>query len=83
MDAIKLFHVKDLRLDPENPRLPEEVRGRSQSEILAYLFRNDVLEELAESLADSAFFRTNRSSCIEIARRASSPSSKGTVDLPR
>lgn len=49
--------VESLRLDPKNPRLPERVRGKSQSEILDYLFGRAVLEELAESYMDHGYFR--------------------------
>ncbi len=46
----------ELELDPENPRLPEEVQGAPQAEILAYLFEHDVLTELAESYLINGFF---------------------------
>ena len=48
--------IADLRLDPENPRLPEHLLGGSQDEILKYLFDNDVLEEIASSIRLNGFF---------------------------
>ena len=46
-----------LLLDDENPRLPEGLRGASQSEILGFLHEQGVLEELAQSYLDNGFFR--------------------------
>ncbi len=44
-------------LDDQNPRLPERLHGESQSEILAFLFRQAALEELAQSYLDNGFFQ--------------------------
>jgi hypothetical protein len=46
-----------LVLDQDNPRLPEDVIGRPQSEILTYLFENAVLDELATSYVNNGFFQ--------------------------
>ena len=54
---IQNLAVDELRLDDENPRLPERVRGRPQSEILRFLYENGVLEEIAQSYMDHGFFR--------------------------
>jgi hypothetical protein len=48
--------VTRLRLDPENPRLPEDIRGGEQAEILAHLFSTTVLEEIARSMVENGFF---------------------------
>ena len=48
--------VADLELDPQNPRLPEIVQGKSQSELLKHIFEHHVLEEIAQSYADNGFF---------------------------
>src|SRR5947208_2905783 len=48
--------VELLDLDPQNPRLPEDVAGKSQTALLKYLYDNLVLEELAQSLVDNGFF---------------------------
>lgn len=50
--------VGELDLDPDNPRLPEDVQGGSQSEILQYLYENDVLEELIESYLSNGYFES-------------------------
>jgi hypothetical protein len=46
----------ELLLDPENPRLPEELQGGSQEQILGYLRENAVLDELARSYLNNGFF---------------------------
>lgn len=48
--------VASLLLDPENPRLPEDLQGAEQPEILAYLFEHDVLTELVDSYITNGFF---------------------------
>jgi hypothetical protein len=55
-DIIQYVKVKDLCLDPHNPRLPENLQGSNQTEVLAYLFENGALEELAQSYLDNGFF---------------------------
>ena len=54
---IQYLPADELRLDAENPRLPERVRGKPQSEILRFLRENGVLEEIAQSYMDHGFFR--------------------------
>jgi hypothetical protein len=48
--------VSLLDLDPQNPRLPEDLLGKSQSLILKYLYDNLVLDELAQSFLDNSYF---------------------------
>lgn len=48
--------VERLRLDAENPRLPEDIRGADQATILQYLWDNASLEELIDSIATNGFF---------------------------
>ncbi len=50
------INVERLRLDPDNPRLPEAIQGESQETILEYLFHNAVLDELAVSFLQNSFF---------------------------
>ncbi|MDY0910116.1 hypothetical protein [Microbacterium sp. CFBP9034] len=50
--------VGELDLDPDNPRLPEDIQGASQSAILEYLYENDVLEELIESYLTNGYFES-------------------------
>ena len=56
MTKIKTFPVASLKLDPENPRLPESLRGAHQSELLRYLYDHGALDELAQSYIDNGFF---------------------------
>ena len=48
--------IKRLRLDAENPRLPEEVQGSGQPELLAHLYEHFDLEEIAEPMATHGYF---------------------------
>src|SRR5690349_3725474 len=50
--------VDTLDLDPSNPRLPEEIQGKPQAEILTYLWENDVLEELVDSYLANGYFQS-------------------------
>lgn len=52
----KRVDIRKLILDVENPRLPDEYRNSSQSSVLRYLYENDVLEELAESMLENGYF---------------------------
>jgi hypothetical protein len=48
--------VAQLRLDADNPRLPDELRGSEQGEILEYLAERTVLDEIARSMVENGFF---------------------------
>lgn len=48
--------IKALRLDPENPRLPESHRARSQDDLVKLLAEDYSLMELGRSLAENGFF---------------------------
>jgi hypothetical protein len=48
--------VLELLLDSENPRLPEDLQGAEQAELLRYLSAEAVLDELIRSFADNGFF---------------------------
>ncbi len=54
--SILPLSVSDLRLDPDNPRLPEDMQGAESQHILEYLHDTAVLEELIQSFADNGFF---------------------------
>jgi len=54
---LNTLDVDKLGLDGFNPRLPEELRGAAASEVLRFLYENEVLEELAQSMLDNGFFR--------------------------
>ena len=53
-----LIPVEELDLDPDNPRLPEDVQGQPQAVILRYLWENDVLEELIDSYLSNGYFES-------------------------
>lgn len=48
--------IESLHLDPQNPRLPEEVQGKSEEIILEHLFRNFDLEEIADPMGKNGYF---------------------------
>jgi len=48
--------LEKLRLDPENPRLPEQMQGHSQSELAVDLNMGYEAFPIAESIADQGFF---------------------------
>lgn len=54
--ANRLWAISSLKLDDQNPRLPPGLQGKSQSELLRYLFDKCALEELATSFIDNGFF---------------------------
>ncbi|MEA2840550.1 MAG: hypothetical protein QOF41_1880 [Methylobacteriaceae bacterium] len=45
-----------LRLDPQNPRLPEGFDGASQTELLETLAKDYDLQDLGQSIADNGYF---------------------------
>lgn len=47
----------DIRLDPENPRLPPEKHGKDQRELLALLFSEYRVEELATAIAVTGYLQ--------------------------
>lgn len=48
--------VGNLHLDPYNPRLPENIQGKSQDEINTALYRFFDVDELAHSMAENGYF---------------------------
>ena len=48
--------ITRLYLDSENPRLPEEAQGQSESELLNVLHKKFYLDELAESMSQNGYF---------------------------
>lgn len=50
------LRVGQLELDSANPRLPEEIQGKSEEEVLDYLYRNFDLDELASSFSENGYF---------------------------
>ena len=54
--TIQFAEVSDLRLDRENPRLPESLIGAGEADIVKWFFDSQVLEELGRSFLDNGFF---------------------------
>lgn len=52
----KTLPIHRLKLDELNPRLPEELLGADQSNIVEWLERTSNLEELASSMLESGYF---------------------------
>ncbi len=52
---IKQIDLKNLLLDPENPRLPESV-ARDQQSMLDYIAETTSIEELMEAIGENDFF---------------------------
>ena len=57
LPGVQPIPVGSLLLDGENPRLPEKLRGGSQSDLLDFLHEQGALEELAQSYLDNGFFQ--------------------------
>lgn len=56
VNEIELLDVTKLRLDSLNPRLPEQLHGAGQAELLEYLHDNTSLDELLLSFVDNSYF---------------------------
>jgi hypothetical protein len=54
--TVKYVDIDTLHLDPSNPRLPEEVQGKKEAEILEALYDFFDLDELAFSMAQNGYF---------------------------
>jgi hypothetical protein len=48
--------IERLHLDSENPRLPEEIQGKLEEEILQHLFEHFDLEEIADPMGKNGYF---------------------------
>lgn len=48
--------IDNLYLDPQNPRLPEDIQGKGQEDICYALYRFFDIEELAFSMAENGYF---------------------------
>ena len=57
LPGVERIPVRNLLLDGDNPRLPEKLHRGSQSELLNFLRKRGVLEELAQSYLDNGFFQ--------------------------
>jgi hypothetical protein len=48
--------IARLHLDPANPRLPEEVQGRDEDELMQHLYDHFDLDEIATPMAQNGYF---------------------------
>jgi hypothetical protein len=48
--------IARLHLDPENPRLPEDVQGSSEDELMQHLYQHFDLDEIAAPMAQNGYF---------------------------
>lgn len=53
---IEYIPVSDLKLDPDNPRLPEDADVSSQAALMMQFYRDYALDELAASYVANGFF---------------------------
>ena len=53
---VRYIPIDQLHLDSLNPRLPEEVQGKKEAEVLEVMYRVFDLEELAFSMAENGYF---------------------------
>jgi hypothetical protein len=53
---VQWVDVDRLRLDPLNPRLPDDMEGASQPQLLSALARDYDLQDLGQSIADNGYF---------------------------
>ena len=55
-NMLQHLNIKQLRFDPENPRLPSHLRGVSnEAEILAHMLRDESLLELMASIGETGY----------------------------
>ncbi|RKZ75377.1 MAG: chromosome partitioning protein ParB [Candidatus Parabeggiatoa sp. nov. 1] len=52
---VEYIPLDNLELDPENPRLPEQIK-RTQKEMLTYIARETSIEDLMTVIAENGFF---------------------------
>jgi hypothetical protein len=48
--------IDRLHLDPENPRLPEDIQGKDEPELMQHLFDHFDLEEIAAPMGQNGYF---------------------------
>lgn len=57
-ERINRLPINVLRLDPLNPRLPEEIQGRSQEELAKFIVRTYQPLSVATSIAEHGYFES-------------------------
>jgi len=62
--AVELIGVAQLQLDRDNPRLPEQMLGKSEEELLRFALEEMLLEELALSFLENGYFSSEPMSVL-------------------
>lgn len=53
---LRNLDIARLHLDPANPRLPEEVQGRNEDDLMQHLYEHFDLDEIAAPMAQNGYF---------------------------
>lgn len=56
-ETIEHIDVENLLLDPDNPRLPEDLQGGKQTEILRHIARHEAVEDLMAAIGRNGYFQ--------------------------
>ena len=48
--------IADLKLDPDNPRLPERIKGAPEKDVLNWMLSDATLIDLMASISQNGFF---------------------------
>jgi hypothetical protein len=72
------INIEKLHLDASNPRLPKDVQGKSDAELLKCLYKGFNLDELADSMSQNGYF--NEEPLVAIPRKLPSGLSNAEVD---
>ncbi len=55
-NSINEIHIDQLRLDPENPRLPVGIQGGTQELMLEYIATTTAIEDLVNAIGSNGYF---------------------------
>jgi hypothetical protein len=69
--------IEKLFLDRDNPRLPENMQGQNEAELLKALYKGFNLDELIDSMRQNGYF--DEEPLVVIPRNVPSKLSKGNV----
>lgn len=56
-EQIEQIDIDDLLLDPENPRLPDELQGGEQIDILRHIAKHEAVEDLMAAIGRNGYFQ--------------------------
>ena len=75
-ETIEHIDVENLLLDPDNPRLPEDLQGGKQTEILRHIARHEAVEDLMAAIGRNGYFQGEP---LVVYRNAADPKGKWRV----